>query len=58
MQIFRYGKYEDQIDIIPYIAIYFHNHYKYNKDNYWHFHISIQWIVWYFEIQIGKDYIE
>ena len=51
----RYGKYEDQIDIIPYITIYFHNHYKTDFNTKWHFHISIQWIIWYFEIQIGKD---
>lgn len=58
MQIIRYGNYEDQYDIIPYLTIYFHNHYKYDKYNLWHFHISIQWIIWYFEIQIGRDYNE
>ena len=57
MQIIRYGKYEDQIDIVPYVTIYLHRHLP-NVNNYWHFHISIQWIIWYFEIQIGKDYDE
>jgi hypothetical protein len=58
MQIFRYGKYDNQIDIIPYLTIYFHSHSfeKSYKEYPWHFHISIQWIIWYFEIQIGKDY--
>ena len=55
MQVFRYGKYAEQIDIIPYLTIYLHKHYK---EGLWHFHISIQWIIWYFEIQIGKDYAE
>jgi hypothetical protein len=56
MQIIRYGKYKDQIDIIPYISIYLHHHFDYK--GIWHFHISIQWIIYYFEIQIGKDYKE
>lgn len=58
MQIFRYGKYEDQFDIIPYISIYCHTHNYEFCNKMWHFHISIQWIVWYFEIQIGRDYNE
>ena len=61
MQIIRYGKYDDQIDIIPNVTIYLHHHNYGNvpkNKNLWHFHISVQWIVWYFEIQIGKDYAE
>ncbi|MDD5650427.1 MAG: hypothetical protein PHF86_08445 [Candidatus Nanoarchaeia archaeon] len=52
------GEYKGQIDIIPSFAIYLHNH---NWDNEkdkkfnWHFHISIQWIIYYFEITIGKE---
>jgi hypothetical protein len=50
------GKYEDQIDIIPSIAMYIHWNWDYEKDiKYRHFHFSVQWIIWYFEIQIGKD---
>jgi hypothetical protein len=56
MQIIRYGQYEDQIDIIPYVTIYLHKHWHKSDKAPWHFHISIQWIIWYFEIQIGKDY--
>ena len=50
------GCYLEQIMLIPSLDIYFHKHtitdyYKYP----WHFHISIEWIKWYFEITIG-DY--
>lgn len=54
---FQYGRNEDQIDIIPYLAIYFHKHFMNDTDEKWHFHIVIQWICWWIEIQIGKDFI-
>jgi hypothetical protein len=58
MQIFRYGTYDDHFDIIPSVAIYLHKDFNGTVNFIWHFHISIQWIKWYFEIQIGKDYKE
>jgi hypothetical protein len=52
MQMIRYGKFKYQIDILPCLDVYFHKHF-YGEP--WHFHITIQWIKWYFEIQLGKD---
>jgi len=54
---FNYDKIEDHFDIIPSLAIYFHKHLS-SKDSPWHFHISIQWVIWYFDIQIGTYYNE
>lgn len=50
------GKYESQIDVIPNLAIYFHTHcWDKQLKSYWHFHISFQWIIYYFELTIGKE---
>jgi hypothetical protein len=48
------GIYEDHFDIIPSLNMYVHCH-NYEDKKLWHFHFSIQWIKWYFGIQIGKD---
>jgi len=52
------GRFVGQINIIPNLAIYFHNHNWTNhkeENNPWHFHLSLQWIIFYVELQIGKD---
>jgi len=48
----RYGKYEDQIDIIPSFGMYIHR--QFNGEP-WHFHFYMQWIFYYFELTIGKS---
>ena len=51
-----YGKYENQIDYIPNIAIYSHYNWDFEKDKkVYHFHISIQCINRYVEVTMGKD---
>ena len=57
MKAFIFESFEEQINIIPTIALYIHNHaWDFDKDiRLWHLHISIQWIKWYFELRIGRD---
>lgn len=54
---FYANRIDDQIDIIPSLSIYAHSHgWDYVRDvKLWHFHVSIQWICWYAELQIGRD---
>ena len=55
----KFGSYEDHFDITPCLNIYLHSHNYSDEDNkLWHFHISVQWIKWYFELQFGKDYVD
>jgi hypothetical protein len=56
-KIFNYGVYDDHFDIIPVLSVYVHSH-NYEDNKLWHFHISVQWIKWYFELQFGKDYAD
>jgi len=62
----KWGKALGQFVFIPEIGVYIHGHlydpnfFTENKNKYypWHFHFSIQWLFWFMEIQIGKDYID
>jgi hypothetical protein len=46
------GKFDNQIDFLPFLEVYLHSHYTGGRK---HFHITLQFIVWYIEVQIGKD---
>ncbi len=37
------------------LNIYFHRHYRYDPI---HFHLMIEFISWFIELRIGKDYIQ
>lgn len=52
------GKYDSQFDIIPNVCMYVHTHwydFREEKEAPWHFHLSIQWLMWYIELRIGRD---